>query len=33
VTLGDASFPDDGDDVVSLLHVAEQRRNGVRSTR
>jgi diguanylate cyclase (GGDEF)-like protein len=33
VTLGAASFPGDGEDVVSLLHVAERRRDAVRSTR
>ena len=33
VTLGEATFPDDGDDAVGLLHVAERRRGGVRSTR
>ena len=33
VTLGEACFPDDGDDAVGLLHVAERRRDGVRSTR
>jgi diguanylate cyclase (GGDEF)-like protein len=32
VEVGVASFPDDGDDVVSLLHVAERGRSGVRST-
>ena len=32
VTLGEASFPVDGEDAVSLLHVAERRREGVRST-
>jgi diguanylate cyclase (GGDEF)-like protein len=33
VTVGTASLPADGDDVVSLLVVAERRRDGVRSTR
>jgi diguanylate cyclase (GGDEF)-like protein len=33
VTLGEASFPDDGEDVVSLLHVAGRHRQGERSTR
>jgi hypothetical protein len=33
VTVGSASFPADGDDVVGLLLVAERRREGVRSTR
>ena len=33
VTLGEAAFPEDGDDAVSLLHAAERRRDGVRSTR
>ena len=33
VTVGDASFPVDADDAVGLLHVAEGRRSGVRSTR
>jgi diguanylate cyclase (GGDEF)-like protein len=33
VDVGLSSFPDDGDDVVSLLHVAERGRGGVRSTR
>ena len=33
VTLGAATFPDDGDDAVGLLHAAERRRGGVRSTR
>lgn len=33
VTLGEATFPHDGDDLVGLLHRAESRRGGVRSTR
>lgn len=32
VDVGEGSFPVDGEDVVSLLHVAERRRDGVRST-
>ena len=32
VTVGEATFPDDGDDAVGLLHAAERRRSGVRST-
>ncbi|HUP86024.1 MAG TPA: GGDEF domain-containing response regulator [Acidimicrobiales bacterium] len=32
VTLGEASFPDDGDDAVTLLHAAEPPGRGVRST-
>jgi GGDEF domain-containing protein/CheY-like chemotaxis protein len=33
VTAGLASFPDDADDAVGLLLVAERRRHGLRSTR
>jgi hypothetical protein len=33
VTCGVAGHPHDGDDVVSLLHAAEERRAGARSTR